>query len=690
MFFLPSDPCSVQNLIVDSSTATILIDSRPIHGHTPVQSPRASSPTTSVTDGTSGQLPMSHLDDSSGLPFSSPLTSINEQSLPSSELPAPFSEFLEQPDTDHPLNALEDIPSDPTSAEPPMLEDPSTDSLTQTQTMPIVAAETTDTVMLPPSSSPLDMPISSPASSPAPPLCSSSETPTNDIRPPVPSSPFSLTHEDSNSNVSDSLPSSTTLYEPETANIAPLISPTTDSCSLPSSSPELIFSSSPLAASDSSVPLDDEDFTVPKSVNTHTSVDDTDLPSSSPPPNSGPPQIDDADSLNQDNRDAPPPSSSPMLSSSPTHMDLEEQLFLSIAEIDTAVFSSHTVFSSLSSVRLSGTLLASEEQKEDSSASVDVSSVGVSPLNQIAVNFSSGATDSTSQPPTSQPPMDDRIDSSGQKNDEMRTSHKRKREEGSALGEDANEEINIQPPNPKRPTLASQKLQRQTLVKPFRSPAMVAPKAVDTTPPPPPKKETVSLEQPAVKDNLKKHRTQRASGQFKSPLPLAVASSVPSAVRQTPTIQALERKVQILRRAVKVKNGGEEETLEALVKKWTEAGREIAWEVWALVKDNENGSGDDWGKDSQKDTSGKRRFEDSWGWNEDSGSKRVKVEESDRNWGWSASPVKAADDHSIEQPVEPVEEEEKPRETLGTMLARMGIAPSTLGWNDEEEEFVDE
>jgi hypothetical protein len=152
----------------------------------------------------------------------------------------------------------------------------------------------------------------------------------------------------------------------------------------------------------------------------------------------------------------------------------------------------------------------------------------------------------------------------------------------------------------------------------------------------------------------------------------------------------LERKVQVLRRAVKVKKGGEEQTLEALVKKWTEAGREVAWEVWALVKDNDSGGGDDWGKASQSATSGKRRIEDSWGWNEDSGSKRVKVEDEGRNWGWDISPATGTDDHSTEQPVQSVDEEEKPRETLGTMLMRLGIAPTTLGWNDEEEEFVDE
>ncbi|KAJ7086646.1 hypothetical protein C8R44DRAFT_650747 [Mycena epipterygia] len=245
-----------------------------------------------------------------------------------------------------------------------------------------------------------------------------------------------------------------------------------------------------------------------------------------------------------------------------------------------------------------------------------------------------------------------------------------------------------QPPNPKRPTLASQKLQRKTLAKPFRSPAMKAPKAPEPiVSPPPPKKEAMSLE-PYITDSdlKKKHRTQRAAGQFKSPLSVEASSSIPSSVRQTPTIQALERKVQVLRRAVKIKKEGEEQTLEALVKKWTEAGREVAWEVWGLVKDNGSGSSDDWGKDKQEAASGKRRFEDSWGWNEDSGNKRVKVEE--RNWGWDASPSTGNDEPPTEQRVEFVEED-KPRETLGTMLMRMGIAPTTLGWNDEDEEFVD-
>jgi hypothetical protein len=140
---------------------------------------------------------------------------------------------------------------------------------------------------------------------------------------------------------------------------------------------------------------------------------------------------------------------------------------------------------------------------------------------------------------------------------------------------------------------------------------------------------------------------------------------------------------------VKVMNDGEEQTLEDLVKKWTEAGREVAWEVWGLVKDNQSGSGGDWGKDSQEGASGKRRFEDSWGWNEDSSSKRIKVEETERNWGWDVSPATSNGEHSNEQPAEPIEED-KPQDTLGTMLMRLGIAPTTLGWNEDEGEFVDD
>ncbi|KAJ7228900.1 hypothetical protein GGX14DRAFT_615717 [Mycena pura] len=246
----------------------------------------------------------------------------------------------------------------------------------------------------------------------------------------------------------------------------------------------------------------------------------------------------------------------------------------------------------------------------------------------------------------------------------------------------------VQAPNPKRPTLASQKQQRKMLAKPFRPLTVKSPKAPESVaPPPPPKNEPESFRQP-INSDLKKHRTQRAAGQFKSPLPFAVSSSLPSSIRQTPTIQALERKVQVLRRAVKLKKDNEEQILKALVKKWTEAGREVAWEIWSHVKDSEIGVGGDWEKDSREGASTKRRFEDSWGWTEETDNKKIKLEDTGRNWGWDV-PTTGNDEHAIEKPIESLEED-KPKETLGTMLMRLGIAPATLGWDDEQGEFVDE
>ncbi|KAJ6539107.1 hypothetical protein B0H19DRAFT_342662 [Mycena capillaripes] len=629
-FSAPEESTSdLQNRIYDPLPVTSLMDSTLIYHEEPVQS-----------TATSFLSPLP-LDDSSDLSFSSTLITVDEPSL---------SEPCNKPinsDPNHPSNTDEDVFDDLTSAELRMLDESSLSKTAdlQTQTMPVdVASGGNADTLVPPSSSPLDEPASSPPFPLTPPASSNSETPANDIDP----------------STDPPLPSAT-LYEPEITDFStslPYSSP-------PSSSPELIFSSSPPAASDSSA-YDHEDFPAPKAA-TFPSVDSTDLsPSSSPPQHFSSSQMHDPESLNQDGFNGPP-SSSPMPSSSPSY---PQSTKLQTDGVDIVPFSSNIAFS-VNSMQLSGTpsemlFPTPDLGQKDSLADVSPSSLTSAPMD-VGANFS------------------------GQKNDEVLSSHKRKREEEAAPEEETREEISTQPPNPKRPTLASQKLQRKTLIKPFRSPAMVAPKAADPVPPPPPpKKETASVEQPH-KDDLKKHRTQRASGQFKSPLPLAVSSSIPTAVRQTPTIQALERKVQVLRRAVKVKKGGEEQTLEALVKKWTEAGREVAWEVWGLVKDNENGSSDDWGKDSQNATSGKRRLEDSWGWNEDLGSKRIKVEDSDRNWGWSVSPTTATDDRSTDQDqsVEPAEED-KPRETLGTMLMRLGIAPATLGWNDDEEEFVDE
>ncbi len=188
-----------------------------------------------------------------------------------------------------------------------------------------------------------------------------------------------------------------------------------------------------------------------------------------------------------------------------------------------------------------------------------------------------------------------------------------------------------------------------------------------------------------------KDRTAKAAAQFKPPLVVPSSREVGPLARPTPTIQALERKVQLLKRAVKVRENSEEEMLMGLIEKWTEAGREVAWEVWNIVKENTDTYDQGMGR--------KRNYDDSWGWQDAGESKRPKGECS--HWGWDTTP-----DHECEADQEGIsyaevghegdvgqmkdtEVEEIPQHTLGTMLMELGVAPETLRWNEAEEAFVD-
>lgn len=277
-------------------------------------------------------------------------------------------------------------------------------------------------------------------------------------------------------------------------------------------------------------------------------------------------------------------------------------------------------------------------------------------------------------------------------------------------------------PRPKRPTPAGQRQQQKKLSKPFRSPVLHTPVRLAPKPPasqtPPLAVASKSADiQTALSDSFKtkgqesnadassssqavdtkvKHRTPRAASQFKSPLP---TTSTPldeaTLVRLTPTIQSLERKLQLLRRALKVREDVQEEVLEGLVKKWSEAGREAAWEVWDVVKDNAN-SEEPSGSSQSKGK--KRSIDENWGWDESGDQKKPKMEK-ERNWGWDVVPVSEREDGDVlpekqhEEVAETQEEAEgeegAPQPTLGTMLIQLGIAPETLGWDEEEGNFVD-
>jgi hypothetical protein len=247
-------------------------------------------------------------------------------------------------------------------------------------------------------------------------------------------------------------------------------------------------------------------------------------------------------------------------------------------------------------------------------------------------------------------------------------------------------------PYPKRPSIAAHRLQQKKLAQPFRSPVLPEASKVESKS----KASTTDLRADAVSscsltpkesdsrehvsssttlDGKIKYRTTRAATQFKSPLSVPNILNDSSLVRLTPTIQALERKLQILKRAVKVREDVQEEVLEGLVKKWTEAGREVAWEVWNLVKDNASSDG---GRDSSK----KRTFKGSWGWESPGNAKKPRSEEMERNWGWDVVPISGLSEKEEE-------EEGAPKHTLGTMLRQLGVAADTLGWDDEEGTFID-
>ncbi|KAF5322534.1 hypothetical protein D9619_000983 [Psilocybe cf. subviscida] len=293
-------------------------------------------------------------------------------------------------------------------------------------------------------------------------------------------------------------------------------------------------------------------------------------------------------------------------------------------------------------------------------------------------------------------------------------------------------------PRPKRTTLAGQRQQQKKLSKPFRSPVVHAPVRLAPKPVPPESSVPVAKAgtslptsskdgeassktgQPQANaaassssattsssikttDTKLKHRTARASSQFKSPLG---ASATPldqaTLVRLTPTIQSLERKLQLLRRALKVREDVQEEVLEGLVKKWSEAGREAALEVWDAVKDNASS------EDAPSGSQGKgkkRAIEDSWGWDDSGDRKKPKEEGSSRNWGWDVVPVSERGEEEADHPEaegggdepaaseaheEEAVEDSAPQPTLGTMLLQLGIAPDTLGWSEEEGTFVDD
>ncbi|KAG2152882.1 hypothetical protein DEU56DRAFT_520285 [Suillus clintonianus] len=260
------------------------------------------------------------------------------------------------------------------------------------------------------------------------------------------------------------------------------------------------------------------------------------------------------------------------------------------------------------------------------------------------------------------------------------------------------------PPAPKRATLASQKQQFKKLIAPFRSPLMPSndedvpsedlskfksPLSVLLAPPPAPKMPITPQKPhpqhahaaPFVTPAKTRVRTLKAASQFKSPLSSSASASSGRglSIQLTPTVQSLERKLQLLKRAVKVKENDEEKTLVGLIKKWTEAGREVAYELWDSVKDAANKGDGGWVGGASK---GNMARDSNWGW-DSPGIKREGYPENEMNTATENPLDEGYSNKTLS------EDEEQVRNTMGTMLRQLGIATETFGWDEDVEVFVD-
>ena len=284
------------------------------------------------------------------------------------------------------------------------------------------------------------------------------------------------------------------------------------------------------------------------------------------------------------------------------------------------------------------------------------------------------------------------------------------------------------PPNPKRPTVASQRIQHKKLATPFRSPLarktsqfvlrpeekVYGTSTLPASSPAPPlaasqRGETEPQNSPtkinfprADRLNLptpRKNYSARAAVQFKSPLSAGTqgpSSSQSPSVRLTPKIQSLERQVQVLKRAIKIKKereaaSGDAPSLEELAKKWKAAGRDAAWEVWGLVKESavqkssEGASG--WGWDEGKGGGrGGSGMGGSWGWDREGTEEKSEGEhQEEREERERGSRHRGGEDYEERYEGEVI----KTEETVGTMLRHLRIDPATLGWDDDQGDFVD-
>jgi hypothetical protein len=152
------------------------------------------------------------------------------------------------------------------------------------------------------------------------------------------------------------------------------------------------------------------------------------------------------------------------------------------------------------------------------------------------------------------------------------------------------------------------------------------------------------------------------------------------------TIQTLECRLALLKRAIKIRSEHEgEEKVEDLTQKWKDVARDVSWELWAIVKQNhEDGvggttnAGEECGlftKPSEENRFG-GRLRSGWGW-----------DDKDRGEGSTDRSVECGEEERRQDGDLENEEGPENRLTMSVMLRQLGIAESTLGWDEAEGDF---
>lgn len=246
--------------------------------------------------------------------------------------------------------------------------------------------------------------------------------------------------------------------------------------------------------------------------------------------------------------------------------------------------------------------------------------------------------------------------------------------------------------SPNHPSAASQQRSNKKIRNPFRSPLL--PKTAqsqneskdisvmafpDLTVSRPEKRPTTKK---GMQSKVKGVGTVAARAAFKPPLFKSGSSVIDKALStpRSPHPQGLQQRLQLLQRAVKLKQSGEDEKLEELAKKWKDVAKQVAWELWNIVKDGDVDESNDNYSHSTMGPTGDRdgRF----------GSSGTFA----KNWGWDEKEEENQDHEKEDNQAVAVQEEEDPKaeqRTMGLMLRQLGIAHETLGWDEQNEDFVD-